>query len=113
VAVEPPEVLRVSRVDPASKGRGAKAEGDAHDGVGGGERIRVVQAGDDAPAEGLPAEPGEPGGGDAGDQAARLPGEPLPPFAWFMAGLWRGWSLEPTGEAVRVGEPAPVRVPAS
>jgi hypothetical protein len=34
-------------------------------------------------------------------------------FAWFMAGLWRGWSYEPSGEPVVSGDPAPVRVPAA
>ncbi len=48
----------------------------------------------------------------------RMPGDSLfligvGAFAWFMAGLWRGWSFEPTGETVRAGEPVPARVPAS
>jgi nitric oxide reductase subunit B len=48
----------------------------------------------------------------------RMPGDSLfligvGAFAWFMAGLWRGWSYEPSGEPVPRGERIPVRVLAS
>jgi hypothetical protein len=45
----------------------------------------------------------------------RMPGDSLfligvGAFAWFMAGLWRGWSYEGTGETVPTGRPVPARV---
>jgi nitric oxide reductase subunit B len=48
----------------------------------------------------------------------RMPGDSLfligvAAFAWFMAGLWRGWSYEPTAETEPRRERLPVRVAAS
>ncbi|MFN8094426.1 MAG: nitric-oxide reductase large subunit [Vicinamibacteria bacterium] len=48
----------------------------------------------------------------------RMPGDSLfligvAAFAWFMAGLWRGWSYEPTSAPVREPRTESVRVPAA
>jgi hypothetical protein len=34
-------------------------------------------------------------------------------FAWFMAGLWRGWSYEAASEPSRARKLEPARVPLS